>query len=257
MKASQRSTAVMREIYARFWPAEAPHVVEAEILRHATQLDLLSARIPAGGCVLDLGGGWGAFAAGCTKLGYCATLIDDRRDPHFDAADDPRRGLPTAYGFTAVEADMLEEPWRFPQESLDAVTSFDSMEHWHHSPKTMFQSAVRSLRPGGWLIIGVPNAANLKKRIEAILGTTEWSALDVWYEAPRFRGHVREPTVRDLMDIAGRLGLESPRVLGFNWLGRCHESLTVARSTPWIDPLLRLRPGLCSDICLLARKPRP
>ncbi len=246
---------VMREVYTRHWPPEPPHVIEAEILRHATQLDLLKARVPAGGQVVDLGGAWGAFAAGCARLGFRATSIDDRRDPMFVDPADPRLRLPQVYGFTTIEGDIIEDDWRFPDESLHAVTSFDSMEHWHHSPKKLFQSAVKSLTPGGWLMIGVPNAANLKKRIEAVFGATEWSALDVWYDEPRFRGHVREPTVRDLRAIASRLGLEDAEVLGFNWLGRCNPSLTVARLTPWVDGLLRLRPNLCSDICLLARKP--
>jgi len=101
-----------------------------------------------------------------------------------------------------VHFNAVRDPWPFPADSLDAVTTFDSMEHCHDSPKRLFGDIARSLEPGGWLVIGVPNAANLEKRIEALIGVTEWSSMDEWYEKDSFGGHVREPTVRDLRYIA-------------------------------------------------------
>ena len=182
-------------------------------------------------------------------------MIDDRGDAGFYDPADQRHGIPEAYGITALQSDVLEDTWTFPDASLDAVTSFDSMEHWHSSPKKLFQSIVTSLKPGGWMILGVPNAANLKKRIEALFGFTEWSAMEDWYESPRFRGHVREPTVRDLRYIGRSLGLRDIQILGFNWLGHGNPSGIVAKMTPLVDAVLRLRPSLCSDIYLLAQRP--
>ena len=253
---SEKSIAIMAEVYGRFWPTSPGHVIRAETLRHAAQLDLLKERVPAGGAIVDLGCGWGAFAAGCAAAGYRVTMIDDRGDLGFYDPNDRRQGIPKAYGITSIESDVVEQIWSFADASLDAVTSFDSMEHWHNSPKKLFQSIVRSLKPGAWLILGVPNAANLKKRIEAVLGLTEWSAMDEWYDNERFRGHVREPTVRDLRHIGNSLGLTDIEILGFNWLGHGNASGLVSKVTPIIDHVLRLRPSLCSDIYLLAKRPR-
>jgi len=54
--------------------------------------------------------------------------------------------------------------------SVDVVTSFHSLEHWHHSPKRLFGEITRVLRPGGFLILATPNAVNLLKRISVPLG---------------------------------------------------------------------------------------
>jgi SAM-dependent methyltransferase len=44
------------------------------------------------------------------------------------------------------------------------------MEHWHRSPKALFHEALTWLRPGGLLVIGVPNCVNLRKRLTVPLG---------------------------------------------------------------------------------------
>ena len=41
---------------------------------------------------------------------------------------------------------------------FDAITCFDSMEHWHASPKALFHQAVAKLKPGGLFIFHTPNA---------------------------------------------------------------------------------------------------
>jgi SAM-dependent methyltransferase len=51
-----------------------------------------------------------------------------------------------------VHFNAVRDPWPFPADSLDAVTTFDSMEHCHDSPKRLFGDIARSLEPGGWLV---------------------------------------------------------------------------------------------------------
>ncbi|MBV9124902.1 MAG: methyltransferase domain-containing protein, partial [Planctomycetes bacterium] len=143
----------------------------------------------------------------------------------------------------------------FPAESLDVVTTFDSMEHWHHSPKKLFASVVKSLAAGGLFILGGPNCFNLRKRLTVPLGIGGWSRMTDWYEPEVFRGHVREPSVADLRYIAKDMGLTDVAILGRNWAG-LHSRFGVARAvTPVIDRVLWLRPSLCSDIYLLGTKP--
>ena len=129
------------------------------------------------------------------------------------------------------------------------------MEHWHQSPKRLFHQMLNSLAPGGLFILGVPNASNLRKRVEAVLGQTEWSSMGEWYERPQFRSHVREPNVRDLRYIARDLGLENVQIIGRNYQGLI-SSGAVRMVTRAIDLPLRLFPTLCADIYLVAEKPR-
>ena len=118
---------------------------------------------------------------------------------------------------------------------LDAVTSFDSMDHWHRSPRSTFHAAVSALRPGGVFLLSVPNAANARKRIAVPLGKNVCSRMEEWYDKPTFREHVREPVVADLKYIAADLGLSDVRIIGRNWLGHSNRAPWRRRVTRFVD----------------------
>lgn len=75
-----------------------------------------------------------------------------------------------------------------------------------------------------------------------------------WYERERFRGHVRELDVEDLQHIAKDLGLVKVRIEGRNWAGYSSRSSVIRWCTHVLDPLLQLRPSLCSDLYMLDQK---
>jgi SAM-dependent methyltransferase len=138
-------------------------------------------------------------------------VIDDFNDP-----GDRKRGLATSrfplhekYSVEAVTRDVLQGLDCI--EKFDVITSFDVLEHLHHSPKRLLHDAMRAQRPGGTLIIGVPNCMNLRKRIAWPLGVGRWTTMEEWYEQPIFRSHVREPSVADLHYIARDDGVTSFR----------------------------------------------
>ena len=116
--------------------------------------------------------------------------------------------------------------------------------------------AMCALRPGGRLVIATPNCVNLRKRITVPLGRGKWSALEEWYDHELFRGHVREPDVDDLRFIAGDIGLQDFRIVGRNWNGYYSGSGLIRALTGVFDPLLRLKPSLCSDLYLIGNAPR-
>lgn len=205
-------------------------------------------RVPHAVC--DIGGGLGPVSVGFAALGARSVLLDALDDPiNWELGDDALE-VHRQHGVEIVSADALE----FDLTTIgpfDAVTTFDSMEHWHNSPKRMLHSAVAALEPGGVFVLGVPNAANLRKRVMTPLGRVAWSPIEEWYELDLFRGHVREPTVSDLRYLARDLRLAQVEILGRNWMG--HRSYP--RLTRLVDHALRLRPSLCSDIYLVGRKP--
>lgn len=206
-----------------------------------------------GGAVCDVGGGVGLFSLGCAALGMRAVLVDDFADAVNQREGDASLALHRELGVEIVRRDVVKDGLGLPGP-FDAVTSFDSMEHWHSSPKRLFHDAVAALHPGGAFVLGVPNCVNLRKRLTVPFGLGKWTSMEEWYEPAVFRGHVREPDVDDLRYIGRDLGLREVRILGRNWLGYRSRFLPVRLLTPLADRLLRLRPSLCSDLYLVGRR---
>ena len=181
-------------------------------------------------------------------------MIDDFRDKGFFNQSDKRLKIPEAYGVTVISRDLISEGIDFAPDSVDAFTCFDAMEHWHNSPKALFHELMKALRPGGVLLIGGPNCANLRKRLMLLLGRAKWTSMEDWYEAPVFHSHVREPDVDDLLYIARDLKLDSVRVFGRNWHFLKGAPPSLQPVAALADISLRPFPSLCGDIYLLGHK---
>jgi SAM-dependent methyltransferase len=251
-KAGRRAlvSALVRE-----YPAELqPHQRE-DVDRIAEHVGLLVDRIRPGSRVCDLGGGIGLFSLGCAAVGFDVLLVDDFGDDGLSQAADRVLDAHARYGVDVRRADATLGLDVAPG-SLAAVTCFHAIEHWTRGPAHLFADVVRALEPGGVFVLAGPNAVNLRKRIAVPLGFGNWSKVSDWYAADPFRGHVREPTLSDLTWIARRMGLVEVETLGRNWLGRSNARTAVRAVARSFDPLLRLRPTLCSDIYVIGRKPR-
>lgn len=206
--------------------------------------------------ICDIGGGVGLFSAACAAYGFKRTvLIDDFDDSINHQQGDSILDLHTSYGVEVVSRDAVAAGLAGIEGEFDAITTFDSMEHWHHSPKQLFQEITQKLKPGGVFVLGVPNCVNIRKRIAVPLGRSKWSSMHEWYQVKKFRGHVREPDVSDLHYIAQDMGLENTKIIGRNWLGYYSDSSVIKALTAIMDYPLRLRPQFCSDIYLIGHKP--
>ena len=204
--------------------------------------------------MVDVGGGWGAFTASCSALGMKAILIEDFGDPGNSDLRDPRLSLPNDYSVRVMRRDVIKDGLGLPPESVDAITSFDMIEHLHASPKQFFHDAMKALKPKGVFMLGVPNCVNLRKRITVPLGKGKWSEFSDWYDVTVFRGHVREPDVQDLIKIANDISLCNYQIIGRNWLGYESTSPIVRMVCRITDRVLRCFPSLCSDLYLLGWK---
>jgi SAM-dependent methyltransferase len=203
-----------------------------------------------------VGGGIGAFNPALALASFDITLVDDFADPV--NSEFPVDGLDvhSRVGVRVVSVDASGPDFAPEPNSYDVVTCIDSIEHWHRSPKASLHKMVGALKPGGTLIVGMPNSVNLRKRITVPFGRGKWSPIDAWYEEPEFRSHVREPDVDDLRYIARDLGLSDVEILGRNWAGMASDNGLIRRLARLGDPLLKLRPTLCSDLYLLGKRPR-
>lgn len=102
--------------------------------------------------------------------------------------------IATAAGITVYNLPVEECP--FEPESFDVVTLYHSLEHMTNPLKTL--NAVQGLlRPGGFLVVEVPNIGSCYSRAFG----TEWFHLDV----PRHLYHFNRQTLRRMLEACGFL----------------------------------------------------
>lgn len=206
--------------------------------------------------ICDIGGGLGLFSTGCAALGMRrVTLVDDFGDEANARAGESVFALHRRLGVEIFSRDAVAQCIDDLPGQYDAITTFGSMEHWHHSPRRLFASVMRKLRPGGAFVLEVPNCVNLRKRVSVPFGHGKWSQMKDWYEPPVFRGHVREADVDDLHYIAQDMGLTDTHILGRNWVGHLSPSRLVRVVTRLLDRPLQALPRLCGNIYLVGHKP--
>jgi SAM-dependent methyltransferase len=240
------------EQVARSYPSDMQPNQLRDIPRIAFNIRLaLNGQDPDGLSICDIGGGVGLFSPGCAALGMRVLLIDDFADPTNKKVGDSPFIVHKKYDVRIESRDVISKGVADIGDRFDIVTTFDSMEHWHHSPKALFAQVRQSLlKPGGRFVLGVPNCVNLRKRITVPLGIGKWSETSDWYEELTFRGHVREPDVDDLLYISRDMRLKNVSIVGRNWLGYVSRFGIVRWGTPLVDVLLRPFPNLCADIYL-------
>jgi SAM-dependent methyltransferase len=248
------------------WPTREARLDERLVfyLRLVAETD----NLVAGRHLLDLGPGLAAFGPVARAMGLEVTLIDDFGGGGGVEREQREKGLKIMsalrdqLGVRLIELDFLQAPLPAATGSVDVVTCFHSLEHWHHSPKRLFQEIRRVLRPNGFLILATPNAVNVRKRCYAAIGKNPFPDLNEWYHGgdPVFRGHVREPTIRDLHQILEWNGFEVISTYGRNFIGQHSTALRflpkgfVKGVAVGSDFVLRFVPSLCSDIHVTGRR---
>lgn len=137
--------------------------------RRAAQL---TQRYPAGR-LLDVGCSTGIFVSEAARAGWEGTGLDPSRQ----AIEQARLRSPQS---TFIAGPV--EPAYFAPESFDLITLWDVLEHVA-SPTQVLSKVKPWLKPGGRLVINVPNAASLLARMMG----RRWVLLlreHLWYFSP-------------------------------------------------------------------------
>lgn len=126
----------------------------------ATERDRIASvrRFVQSGRLLDFGGGVGKTALAAHAAGFSALVLEDSHK----AACDGRMHHP--------EVEWLEGktiPDSVPDGSLDVVTLFHVLEHLV-DPRGALKQIHRKLRPGGLLVIEVPNWGSHMRRLRGL-----------------------------------------------------------------------------------------
>jgi 2-polyprenyl-3-methyl-5-hydroxy-6-metoxy-1,4-benzoquinol methylase len=154
---------------------------------------------PRGLRVLDLGCGGGHNGALLKKAG-AREVIGVERDP--GAAREARRRLDRV-----VECDLAElDPDELGAEPFDAILASDVLEHLHDAEGVLARAVTR-LRPGGAVVISLPNISNVYVFSQLLLKTWPRRGSGIFD-----RTHVRFFAKRDMVRLLRSAGLRVLRV---------------------------------------------
>jgi SAM-dependent methyltransferase len=206
--------------------------------------------VPSGGTVLDFGAGAADKTAVLDELGYRCIAVDDLKDEWHQRNGHRDLILRFAEG---RGIDYRLELGELPP--LDAVLMDHVLEHIHHSPRALLLKLIEALRLGGHLIIVVPNAANIRKRLAVLRGKSNYQRFELYFWLPVWRHqHVREYVREDLEKLGGLLGLETLELRGVH----THLAYARIRSGPVMTAYrlaTRVFPWWRDSLLLVAEKP--
>lgn len=229
-----------------------PGYVEPTAGAYRTIAEVALRYLPRGASVLDFGCGPADKTAVLSELGYRCSAYDDLGDWWHKLDGNREKILEFA---RAARIDYRPaKPGRLPfePESFDMAMLHDVLEHLHDSPRDLLNDLTELIKPGGFLFATVPNAVNIRKRLEVLRGRTNMTRFWYFYWLPgEWRGHIREYTKGDLASLSDFLGLERVELRAVD-----HMLQNVPRRllTAYMG-VTRLFPGFKDSWLLLLRKP--
>jgi len=193
------------------------------------------------GEMLDFGCGSGWYAHRMRDQGWKVTGMDF--SPHAARQASERFRIPVLVG-------TLPHPQVAP-ESFDLITMGCVLEHVHR-PHDVIKAAAQALRPGGSLVIAVPNLASLAFRY---FGPDWWPL-----ELPRHLLHFSPATLRRLVETNSLEVCEQRTVARKSWMRRSF-AIARRRSRRWSPRRflaklgrVRLVPSLLTHWTVLANR---
>lgn len=229
-----------------------PHYINPARGSHENIAKTVTTFLPRESSILDFGAGPCDVSAVLQALGYRCTAYDDLED-HWHKIDDNKEkildfALKSGIDFRLATRNRLP----FRDAEFDMIMLNDVLEHLHDSPRDLLLQLLRLLKPGGYLLITVPNAVNIRKRLSVIMGKTNLPDFDYFFWYPGgWRGHVREYSKEDLKMLAEYMDLKVKRLVS------CHHMLSkLPAALRWLyKGLTMLFPGWRDTWLLLGQKP--
>jgi len=188
--------------------SESKDYFEGSYDRWAEVISALS-KAPVSGRILDIGGWDGMFCCSLIKLGYSAAAVD--------------WGQPMSESFWKKkniewhDLNIEADPLPFPDNEFMGIYMGQILEHFTYSPKKPFQEIARVLKPGGFIVIDVPNIGELHNFRRLLSGKNVLYDYKLHYiddepkfykGLPYFLRHNHEFTPNDLRALADICGFK-------------------------------------------------
>lgn len=206
-----------------------------------------------GSAILDFGCGPCGKTAVLQFLGFRCSAYDDLQDDWHQIPGNREKILSfvknCGIDFKQANGGLLP----FEKNSFDMIMLHDVLEHLHDSPRDLLNDLLELAKPEGLLFVTVPNAVNMRKRIDVLAGRTNLPRFESYYWYPgSWRGHIREYVKNDLVRLSEYLNLEVLELRGCD-----HMLQTLPRiSRPAYLFATRILRGWKDSWLLVARKRR-
>ena len=164
-----------------------------------SRLQLLLAYINPGEQVLEVDCGAGVLARLMAEKGARVQATD---------MSAVAVGLARAKGIAVQRADLDSEPLPFPDGSFETVVSNSAIEH-RFFPERQLDECIRVLRPGGKLVLSLPNLAHWRCRLWLLAGRFPYVR-----NSPTDATHLRFFTLHEAKAMCRRRGVETVHVDG-------------------------------------------
>ena len=206
-----------------------------------------------GASILDFGAGPCDKTAMLSLIGYEITAFDDLGDEWHNFCDNRKKILD--YAARAGIKYVLPDDnggFIFPPQQFDAIVLNNVIEHLHDSPRKLLNKLLESLKTNGFIFIDVPNAVNLRKRLDILRGRTNYPHFESFYwSSYPWRGHIREYCRGDLVRLGKFLGLEILEISTHHY--HLDKVGPVARDL--FKTICRMFPGFRESWLFVGRKP--
>jgi SAM-dependent methyltransferase len=204
-----------------------------------------------GSAILDFGSGPCDKTSVLQYLGFKCSAYDDLQDEWHKLPGNREKiiSFATHCGIDFQQSSGGILP--FSKNTFDMIMLNSVLEHLHDSPRDLLNDLLEFAKPDGLLFVTVPNAVNIRKRIDVFLGKTNLPGFEGYYWYPgSWRGHIREYVKNDLVLLADYLSLEVLELRGCD-----HMLWKLPRSIrPVYSFLTALFPGWKDSWLLVARK---
>lgn len=162
-----------------------------------------------GATILDFGCGPCDKTAVLQFLGFHCSAYDDLQDDWHKIPGNREKILSFANSCGIDFKEANEGMLPFDKNSFDMIMLHDVLEHLHDSPRDLLNDLLELAKPEGLLFITLPNAVNIRKRIDVLFGRTNLPRFEGYYWYPgHWRGHIREYVRIDLVKLSEYLNLE-------------------------------------------------
>ncbi|HEY3320014.1 MAG TPA: class I SAM-dependent methyltransferase [Planctomycetota bacterium] len=164
--------------------------------------------VKPGGAILDFGCGTCDKTAVLQRLGFQCSACDDLQDYWHQLPGNREKILAFAQQ-QGIDFKLSRGALPFEKNRFDLILLNDVLEHLHDSPRDLLNDLLELAKPEGLLLVTVPNAVNIRKRLNVLFGKTNLPDFPQYYWYPgAWRGHVREYVRGDLRLLAEFLNLE-------------------------------------------------